>query len=554
MVALTVNAQTTLKIAKKGLNNGKQTHAERLAGGGNNSVQAIAGTLTCNTQYVAGTTMNLDFVLELTNTDAEYGDSLDITFPAGFTINSTTNTPNLGPDDADASSDGPEAFNGISGQNISWGNNDNNYGGIVPQGATPPGPGTYPITINVTIGAGVTGPQVATFNVSGDGFGAGPLDLDGAICNIFPLGFNLIDGEISLGGPQTLTACGNASLPIAIRIMNNGTDSIKGLEVSYNVNGVGTVTELLTDTILVGDSLDYQFTATYDFSAEGTYEVRMWTTVAGEFDPTADTLTVLLENTVPVALTTTTALAPYANGIEAADLLGLTIQNGALASPGSGWGLSQGTFQSGAQALFLTAAIAGGGVADSWVFLKCMNVVSGDVYRITYWKRTNTNFNGGINIAAGASNDVASMLIPVKPFVANTANSQWSKDSVDMAAPLSGTVYLGFHGSGTATGNGSNVRLDNIKIWKVPAVGVTEINATDAVSIFPNPNAGVFTVKATENNSSVAVYSIIGENVYSAKLAKGNNSIDLTNLAAGSYIVKVNNGGTLVTKRVVINK
>jgi hypothetical protein len=90
--------------------------------------------------------------------------------------------------------------------------------------------------------------------------------------------------------------------------------------------------------------------------------------------------------------------------------------------------------------------------------------------------------------------------------------------------------------------------------FETPTVGIKSNVASDVVSVFPNPNAGVFTVKATENNSSVAVYSIIGENVYSSKLAKGNNSIDLTNLAAGSYIVKVNNGGTLVTKRVVINK
>jgi hypothetical protein len=50
------------------------------------------------------------------------------------------------------------------------------------------------------------------------------------------------------------------------------------------------------------------------------------------------------------------------------------------------------------------------------------------------------------------------------------------------------------------------------------------------------------------------VYSIIGENVYSSKVVKGNNTVDLSNLAAGSYIVKLNNGGKSTAKRIVINK
>lgn len=554
MFAFAMNAQTTLKVKSPLKNNtiatvAKTKNANTVAknGSGNNSIQAMTGTLICNTQYVAGTTMDLNFTLELTNTDAEYGDKLDITFPADFTINSTTNMPDLGPADGAGSSDGPEAFVGIVGQTITWGNDDNSYGGIIPS-YDPNGPGTYDITINVTIAPTATGNQVVNFDVSGDQFGAAPADLVGGVCTVFPVGAIIVNGQITEGGPQTITSCGNGVLPIAIRIKNLGNDSIMNFPVSYNVNNGTAVTEMINDTILAGDSLDYMFTATYDFTAEADYEVRMWTTVPNEFDPNADTLRVDLQNSIPVDLSTTN----YSNGFETAgDLFALYI--GQNAGSTANWTWSTTTPHSGARTLNLQAAAA---IADAWVMFKCMNVTAGDNYRLTYWTRTNTGFNGGISISLGAGATTADMNagLEIKPFVATTPGTVWRKDSVDYMAPISGTIYLGVRGQGTATGSGTMVKLDDISIFKPAPVGIKENAASQAISVFPNPNNGTFSIRAIENNSSVEVYSIIGENVYSSTLVKGNNSVDLSNLAAGSYIVKVKSGAETISKRVVINK
>jgi hypothetical protein len=133
----------------------------------------LAGSLNCSTTYTAGSTVALQFTLLLNNTDFEYGDSLSITFPTGITPIGSPTDP-LGPDDGLAGSDGPEILNGVSGQTISWGNNDNNYGGIVAGDA-------YPFVVNVSVAPGVSGAQTATFHVSGDGFGGNGGDLNGNI-------------------------------------------------------------------------------------------------------------------------------------------------------------------------------------------------------------------------------------------------------------------------------------------------------------------------------------------------------------------------------------
>ncbi len=188
---------------------------------------------------------------------------------------------------------------------------------------------------------------------------------------------------------------------------------------------------------------------------------------------------------------------------------------------------------------------------------KCMNVTVGDSYRLSYWTRTNTNFNGGVSVNINPTGQTAADMnagLEIKALTPNTANSQWKKDSVDYMAPMSGTIYVGIRGVGAATGSGTSVKIDDVTIAKFTPVGVKESAATQAISVFPNPNNGVFSIRAIENNSSVEVYSIIGENVYSSSLVKGNNSVDLSNLAAGSYIVKVKSGVETISKRVVINK
>lgn len=87
------------------------------------------------------------------------------------------------------------------------------------------------------------------------------------------------------------------------------------------------------------------------------------------------------------------------------------------------------------------------------------------------------------------------------------------------------------------------------------STGIKSSNVLSSVALYPNPTSGVLNVTSTEANSTIEIYNVIGTNVFSkTQLIKGNNSIDLTNLAAGSYIVKVKSGSEMTTKRIVISK
>jgi hypothetical protein len=128
----------------------------------------IEAELICNSTYNVSDTSVLQFTLNLTNLDDEYADSIALVFPSGITVVSSPNDPFT----ASSSPDGPETLNPITIDSIiSWGNNDNNFGGI-----------SSNASYNFTVSAGVQDlPEFAdSFNiycyVSGDGFGSNPGD------------------------------------------------------------------------------------------------------------------------------------------------------------------------------------------------------------------------------------------------------------------------------------------------------------------------------------------------------------------------------------------
>ncbi len=75
------------------------------------------------------------------------------------------------------------------------------------------------------------------------------------------------------------------------------------------------------------------------------------------------------------------------------------------------------------------------------------------------------------------------------------------------------------------------------------------------VSIFPNPSNGAFSVQATEN-ATVDVYDMNGKQIIASQVISSNGkvNIDLNNVEAGVYLVRVQNEAFSTTKRIVIEK
>lgn len=85
---------------------------------------------------------------------------------------------------------------------------------------------------------------------------------------------------------------------ITIEITNYGGVSQSNFDVSYAIDGNPAVTETVTGPLGVGETIEYSFTQTADFSTIGDYIVTATTLLAGDADPGNDSLTVTITHAV----------------------------------------------------------------------------------------------------------------------------------------------------------------------------------------------------------------------------------------------------------------
>jgi hypothetical protein len=83
----------------------------------------------------------------------------------------------------------------------------------------------------------------------------------------------------------------------------------------------------------------------------------------------------------------------------------------------------------------------------------------------------------------------------------------------------------------------SDVYLDNIYFYKGSTASTTD-NKLLKISMYPNPASSRLTISAPKTINSAAIYNILGKQVMSLEINKNSESIDVSNLATGMYLIK----------------
>lgn len=96
----------------------------------------------------------------------------------------------------------------------------------------------------------------------------------------------------------------------------------------------------------------------------------------------------------------------------------------------------------------------------------------------------------------------------------------------------------------------------HLNITVTPTSGGTsgiEENSNSFYKIYPNPTKGIISIDFVSNeNSTIEVYSIIGEKIYESPASSMNEKIDLSNERKGIYFVKVKNGVLTKTSKIIL--
>lgn len=79
----------------------------------------------------------------------------------------------------------------------------------------------------------------------------------------------------------------------------------------------------------------------------------------------------------------------------------------------------------------------------------------------------------------------------------------------------------------------------------------TQDFAAKGFSAYPNPVNNVLNLQANEAISNVAIFNVLGQEVYRANINAMTSQVDMSQMASGAYFVKVNIGGVEGTVKVI---
>jgi hypothetical protein len=140
---------------------------------------------------------------------------------------------------------------------------------------------------------------------------------------------------------------------------------------------------------------------------------------------------------------------------------------------------------------------------------------------------------------------IASNFIPI-------GTTEWDLDTIDLS-PIANEPNVRFAFE-IQNDNGNNVYLDEINLFSSLVTENEKIdNSSFNINVFPNPSNGVFKIN-TPAESTLSIFSVLGQIVYSNELDKGENEIVLNSIDDGVYYIHVSNKHRSFTQKLLIYK
>lgn len=571
------------------------------------SMKVMTGNIVSNNNYIAGTTMDINFTLNLMSPDFEYGDSLWMQFPAGFTINTASN-----PFAVATETQPDEALNTpIVSPVVSWGDNDNNYGGIEL--------GQHNFFVNVTIPAGTTGSFSISWYLSGDEYGAAPNFLQGT---------TMVNPLPSVPDMKVTGTYSNKyySFPIALprdlvvgaNVTNAGADLTTAADLTLSIPGWPySGSDALTVPFATGTVQTPSITIPASANEVGMNDIYLDVNNANDFNPadSKDTLMVNISDSVYAYMDTITGGASLGIGDGSDGMIGSIYEIPNTAS------ISSISFYSPipdptASVSFVIYEVDASGPTNVKVFESDTFVVTGTGPTM-YNRPVNMSLTGGSsyfigvreqstgssrigtsatmgyfmdthyayfnaswleiggagfavglavypNFAASCEADFSFTIDAADPmkvhFVdestipnGSTISYAWDFDDGN-SANIDSPVY-------TYTADGTyNVCLNisdgaDCSSSKCASVTVDDgINSVASIpvnnlKVYPNPSTGVINVDYAKN-AEITIYSIDGSTVKVLEIVAGLTEINLTELPKGTYLMKITSEEGVSVKRI----
>jgi hypothetical protein len=119
--------------------------------------------------------------------------------------------------------------------------------------------------------------------------------------------------------------------------------------------------------------------------------------------------------------------------------------------------------------------------------------------------------------------------------------TSWSDDT--RIIPVCTIIYIKVYETGCS--GWDNGVVSSVKEFPVLSTSINEVKNLE-FNMFPNPTNDILTIQV-ENRSNLDMFSMSGQLIMSMMVNNGSNSVDLSDVPTGVYMVKINN----VTKQLI---
>ena len=147
--------------------------------------------------------------------------------------------------------------------------------------------------------------------------------------------------------------------------------------------------------------------------------------------------------------------------------------------------------------------------------------------------------------------------VDLMPYAIAALDTAWAhgflNQSTNIADYKIGGINLGWELPGMSI---STVAVDSISLFAYAdytGVSYNDIDTYNSVNMYPNPAKETINISNVEKGN-VYIYNVLGKEVLSTKCVDGNNSINVSSLVNGSYVIKILSEKNIITKRLIMNK
>jgi PKD repeat protein len=384
-----------------------------------------------------------------------------------------------------------------------------------------------------------------------------------------------IDASVTdLKSPEgTLQTCQDlTAVVVSIDLQNKGLSTISNIPVFYSVNNGPPVSETVNTTLASFATTSYNFTATYDFSTPGVYDVKVWSDYTADGNHYNDTISATIE-----VITGTLVTLPYSEDFETftncgtatdcevtqcglsngwtnlpnmeADDIDWRTSEGPTASTNTGPDIDHNPGTATGNYLYLEASVCFQRTAE--VVTPCFDLTTATAPELTFWYHMYGAAMGELHVDVYANNIWQNDVIPA---INGNQGQSWLQESVNLAPFAGGIINVRFRGI-TGPDYTSDMAIDDINVMEVNIPPVTNFVAnktnicvnetvtfTDLSQNSPNswqwnitPGAGFAFTNGTSANSQnpQVVFTSIG--TYDVELV-ATNGFGSSSLSIPAYI------------------